>query len=61
VRGVLDARPGPAPVEVHLGAANGSSPRLRSRSLRVVADEETLDALRTLVGKGRVRLVRAGG
>jgi DNA polymerase III subunit alpha len=61
VRGVLDARPGPAPVEVHLGAANGSSPRLRSRSLRVVADGETLDALRTLVGKGRVRLVRAGG
>jgi DNA polymerase III subunit alpha len=64
IRGVLDTHPGPAPVELHLGAANGSgngsSPRLRSRSLRVEADRETLAALREILGKGRIRLVRAG-
>jgi DNA polymerase III subunit alpha len=64
IRGVLDTHPGKAPVELHLGTANGSgngsNPRLRSRSLRVEADREILAALREILGKGRIRLVRTG-
>jgi DNA polymerase III subunit alpha len=64
IRAVLDTHPGRAPVELHLGAANGagngSNPRLRSRSLRVEADREILSALREILGKGRIRLVRTG-
>ena len=58
-RAVLAANAGGAPVELVVGEANGApAPRLRSRSLRVSPDRETLRALKALFGKGRVELVR---
>ncbi|MEX2531764.1 MAG: DNA polymerase III subunit alpha [Gemmatimonadota bacterium] len=53
------ARPGPAPLEVTLGVGNGAAaPRLRSRSLRLEPDRETLEELQKLFGKANVRLVK---
>ena len=58
-RAVLVASSGAAPVELVVGEANGAAaPRLRSRSLRVSPDRETLRALEALFGKGRVELVK---
>ncbi len=55
----LVEHPGPAPVWVLVGSDNGEhAPRLRSRSLRVAPDAETLEALQKLFGRGNVRLVR---
>ncbi|MGH7672811.1 MAG: hypothetical protein ACREMC_07915, partial [Gemmatimonadales bacterium] len=67
------AHPGPTPVLVEWaeggerggrgGAGsdrNGSTVRLRSRSLRVDAADDLLAALRDLIGTDRVHLVRAG-
>jgi DNA polymerase III subunit alpha len=58
-RDLLRTRPGRAPLELRVGNGNGSAPRLRSRSLRVDPVDETLEELRRLYGKSRVRLVRA--
>ena len=56
---ILVEHPGPAPVWVLVGSDNGErAPRLRSRSLRVSPDDETLEALQKLFGRGNVRLVR---
>jgi len=56
---VLVQHPGPSPVWVLVGSDNGErAPRLRSRSLRVSPDGETLEALQKLFGRGNVRLVR---
>ena len=56
-RTILSTHPGPSPLWVQVG--NGAGPtRLRSRSLRVATDTETLGALRKLFGRGSVRLVR---
>jgi DNA polymerase-3 subunit alpha len=58
-KGVLSEHPGPAPVWIQVGADNGErAPRLRSRSLKVSPDAETLKALQGLFGSGNVRLVR---
>ncbi|MYA42914.1 MAG: DNA polymerase III subunit alpha [Gemmatimonadetes bacterium] len=58
-RAVADAHPGAAPVEVVLTDSNGSgAPRLRSRSLRVSPDRDTIRALEGLFGKGRVGLAK---
>ena len=58
-RAVVDAHPGAAPVEVLLTEPNGSgTPRLRSRSLKVSPDRETIRALEDVFGKGRVGLAR---
>jgi DNA polymerase-3 subunit alpha len=60
-REVLAAHPGEAPVELTVGADNGSrAPRLRSRSLKADASPETIKELRNLFGAGRVRLVKLG-
>ena len=56
---VLMEHPGPSPVWVLVGSDNGEpAPRLRSRSLRVAPNAETLEALQKLFGRGNVRLVR---
>ncbi len=58
---VLQAHPGPSPLWVQVGQDNGApAPRLRSRSLRVSPDAETLKELQRLFGPGNVRLVRIG-
>ncbi|HKI94046.1 MAG TPA: DNA polymerase III subunit alpha [Gemmatimonadales bacterium] len=53
------AHPGPAPFFVEWHDGNGTTARLRSRSVRVALDDELLEALRDLVGADRVRLVKA--
>jgi len=56
---ILSARPGAAPVVFQVGGDNGErAPRLRSRSLRVEPDVDTLHGLQKLFGAGNVRLVR---
>ncbi len=56
---VLVAHPGAAPVVLQVGSDNGErAPRLRSRTLRVSPDAETMGALQKLFGRGNVRLVR---
>jgi len=59
-RALLAGRPGLAPVEVRLDNGPDSSPRLRSKTLRVKPDVEALSGLREIFGETRVRLVRAG-
>ncbi len=63
VAALCAAHPGPVPVLIEWGKeggeGNGSSARLRSRSLRVDAADELLAALRDLLGPERVHLVRA--
>ncbi|MCA9737543.1 MAG: DNA polymerase III subunit alpha, partial [Gemmatimonadetes bacterium] len=59
VREVLARHPGKAPVEFRVGQDNGRpAPRLRSRSLCVRPDIDTLNELRALLGDRRVRLIR---
>jgi DNA polymerase-3 subunit alpha len=59
-RGVVAAHPGPSPLWIQVGPDNGErAPRLRSRSLRVAPDADTLGALQKLFGRGNVRLVRS--
>ncbi len=60
-KSLIASHPGAAPVEIHLGTSNGSTPRLRSRSLRMGVDREGLQGLQALFGKGRVRLVKTNG
>ena len=56
---VLTQHPGPSPVWLVVGSDNGDrAPRLRSRSLQVSPDTETLATLQKLFGRGNVRLVR---
>ncbi len=59
VRAVIQAHPGRAPVELLLDEGNGSSPRLRSRSLRVNPQPEALEGLKELFGQGRIRVRRS--
>jgi DNA polymerase-3 subunit alpha len=50
------AHPGPAPLVVEWGDGNGTTARLRSRSLRVDAADELVAALRSLFGADHVHL-----
>lgn len=56
---LLTEHPGAAPVILQVGGNNGErAPRLRSRSLRVSPDAETMEGLQKLFGRGNVRIVR---
>ena len=56
---VLAAHPGTAPVELVLGEDNGlAAPVLRSRTLKADPSQDTIEALKEMFGKARVRLVR---
>ena len=58
-REVMVAHAGETPVEVAVGDENGvKAPLLRSRSLKVRPDRETIRALEEVFGKGRVALAR---
>lgn len=58
-RAVLSAHPGASPVWLQVGQDNGDrAPRLRSRSLGVTPDSDTMEALQKLFGRRNVRLVR---
>ena len=58
VRGVAEAHPGTAPLELRWSDGNGTRARLRSRSLTLAASSAALKELRALLGDERVRLVR---
>jgi len=62
VAALCAAHPGPMPVllEWSDGNGNGGTARFKSRTLRVDAAEDLLAALRDLLGRDRVQLVRAG-
>ena len=56
---LLAQHPGAAPVILRVGGNNGErAPRLRSKSLRVSPDAETMEELQKLFGHGSVRVVR---
>ena len=58
VRELLEHHPGSAPLELRWTDGNGTTARLRSRSLRVAVTTAALSDLRALLGGDRVRLVR---
>ena len=59
-RKILAEHPGASPIWLQVGADNGEpAPRLRSRTLRASADDDTVAALQKLFGRAHVRLVRA--
>ena len=58
VRAVVEAHPGPSPLELRWNDGNGTTARLRSRTLKLAATSAALNDLRALLGTERVRLVR---
>jgi DNA polymerase III subunit alpha len=58
VREMVDAHAGSAPIELRWNDGNGTSARLRSKSLRIAVTNAALTDLRALLGTERVRLVR---
>jgi hypothetical protein len=54
------AHPGPVPIYIDWSDGNGEKVRLRSRRLRVAAEEELVRALRDLLGTDAVHFVKAG-
>ncbi|HJU66226.1 MAG TPA: DNA polymerase III subunit alpha [Gemmatimonadaceae bacterium] len=58
VRELLEQHAGSAPLELRWTDGNGTTARLRSRSLRVAVTNAALSDLRALLGGDRVRLVR---
>ncbi|HUF65309.1 MAG TPA: DNA polymerase III subunit alpha [Gemmatimonadaceae bacterium] len=59
VRAVLEEHPGGAPVEFRYEDTGGAPARFRSRRYSVSIDTTVLNALRALLGEGRVHLERA--
>lgn len=59
VAALCAAHPGPAPVLVSWSDGNGSTTRLRARTGGVELSDDFLTALKEIVGKERVRLVKA--
>jgi hypothetical protein len=64
VAALCAAHPGPVPVLIEWsernGGGNGHTAKFRSRTLRVDAADDLLAALRGLLGRERVQLVKAG-
>ena len=54
------AHPGPTPVYIDWSDGNGEVVRLRSRRLRVAAEDDLVRALRNLLGADSVHYVKAG-
>lgn len=54
------AHPGPTPVYIEWSDGNGEAVRLRSRRLRVAAEDDLVRALRDLLGADSVHYVKAG-
>jgi DNA polymerase-3 subunit alpha len=52
--------PGPVPLYIEWSDGNGESMRLRSRRIRVAADDDLLQGLRALLGPVSVHYVKAG-
>jgi DNA polymerase III subunit alpha len=57
---LCSAHPGPTPLYIEWSDGNGEAVRLRSRRVRVAAEEELVRALRDLLGTDSVHYVKAG-
>jgi DNA polymerase-3 subunit alpha len=60
VAALCSAHPGPTPLYIEWSDGNGEAVRLRSRRIRVTAEDDLIRALRTLLGSGSVHYVKAG-
>jgi DNA polymerase-3 subunit alpha len=57
---LCSAHPGPTPLYIEWSDGNGEAVRLRSRRVRVAAEDDLLRALRDLLGADSVHYVKAG-
>jgi DNA polymerase III subunit alpha len=57
---LCSAHPGPTPLYIEWSDGNGESVRLRSRRVRVAAEEDLVRALRDLLGADSVHYIKAG-
>ncbi len=60
VAAICSAHPGPTPIYIEWSDGNGEAVRLRSRRIRVAAEDDLLRALRDLLGSESVCYVKAG-
>ena len=60
VAALCSAHPGPTPLYIQWSDGNGEAIRLRSRRVRVAAEEDLVRALRDLLGPESVHYVKAG-
>jgi DNA polymerase III subunit alpha len=60
VAALCSAHPGPTPLYIEWSDGNGDAVRLRSRRVRVAAEDDLVRALRDLLGAGSVNYVKAG-
>jgi DNA polymerase III subunit alpha len=60
VAALCTAHPGPTPLYVEWSDGNGDAVRLRSRRVRVAAEDDLVRALRDLLGADSVHYVKAG-
>ena len=57
---LCSAHPGPAPLYIEWSDGNGEAVRLRSRRVRVAAEDDLVRALRDLLGADSVHYIKAG-
>ncbi len=57
---LCSAHPGPTPLYIEWSDGNGDAVRLRSRRLRIAAEEDLVRALRDLLGTDSVHYIKAG-
>ena len=60
VAALCSAHPGPTPLYIEWSDGNGEAVRLRSRRMKVTAEEDLVRALRDLLGADSVHYVKAG-
>jgi DNA polymerase-3 subunit alpha len=60
VAALCSAHPGPTPLYIEWSDGNGEAVRLRSRRVRVAAEDDLVRALRDLLGSESVHYVKAG-
>jgi DNA polymerase-3 subunit alpha len=60
VAALCSAHPGPTPLYIEWSGGNGEAVRLRSRRVRVAAEDDLVRALRDLLGSESVHYVKAG-
>jgi DNA polymerase III subunit alpha len=60
VAALCSAHPGPTPLYIEWSDGNGEAVRLRSRRIRVAAEDDLVRALRDLLGAESVHYVKAG-
>jgi DNA polymerase-3 subunit alpha len=60
VAAICSAHPGPTPLYIEWSDGNGEAVRLRSRRIRVAAEDDLVRALRDLLGPESVHYVKAG-